>query len=389
MLGILRFVLALLVLLSHIPGLSMRLNPGVSAVILFYFISGYLMGRSYRRFQLHSAHPVRDFYLDRLLKLMPQYSVVVLLTFLLVYALGPAQHTLFLNQAVEPLRVLLNLALLPANYVFEPLSVEALLPHPIVPPAWSLASEFHFYLLLPLLLLLGRWGFALIFVGAATIQIAALFHGTGDFNSDNFGYRFIFGVLVFFLAGLAYGRCEENFYRRIVQIYMAVYLLMLLVVAPSLGLYANPRVQELLFGAVIAIPLLGAALRAKGSEAWQLRLDDLLGRLAYPVFISHFLVFFCCEKLLGLTPASDTGLYVVTSILGSLTVSVLLIQLQAQLEHYRITRRGFGSMGASASSPSSTRLRVPNFAGSRRFARVKIHSSQQELRDHTPRSAGD
>ena len=57
MLGILRFILAMLVLLSHIPGLGMPLNPGVSAVILFYFISGYLMGRSYRRFQQHSQQP--------------------------------------------------------------------------------------------------------------------------------------------------------------------------------------------------------------------------------------------------------------------------------------------------------------------------------------------
>lgn len=46
--------------------------------------------------------------------------MVVVLTFLLIYLLGPAQQTLFLNQAAEPLKVLLNLALLPANYVFEP-----------------------------------------------------------------------------------------------------------------------------------------------------------------------------------------------------------------------------------------------------------------------------
>lgn len=72
MLGIVRFVLAVLVLLSHIPGLGMPLNPGVSAVILFYFISGYLMARSYLRFQQHSAQPSRDFYMGRLLKLMPQ-----------------------------------------------------------------------------------------------------------------------------------------------------------------------------------------------------------------------------------------------------------------------------------------------------------------------------
>lgn len=355
MLGTLRFVLALLVLLSHIPGLGMPLNPGVSSVILFYFISGYLMGRSYQRFQQHSAQPVRDFYLDRLLKLMPQYSVVVVLTFLLIYWLGPAQHTLFLNQAVEPLKVLLNLALLPANYVFEPLSIDALLPHPIVPPAWSLSSEFHFYLLLPLVMMLGRWGFALVFVGAGAIQIAALFHGTGAFNSDNFGYRFIFGVLVFFLAGLAYGRRQDGFYHRIVLIYLSAYLLMLLVVAPSLGLYAKPRVQELIIGAVMAIPLLSAALNAKSLGDWQARLDDRLGRLAYPIFISHFLVFFCCEKLLGLTLQQHGGTYVLAAILGSLASSLLLVQLQAQVERYRISRRGFASMGSQAQPLASSR----------------------------------
>lgn len=354
MLGILRFSLALLVLLSHIPGLGMSLNPGVSAVILFYFISGYLMGRSYSRFQQHSPRPIRDFYVDRLLKLMPQYTVVVALTFLLLYWLGPAQHTLLLNQAVEPLKVLLNLALLPANYVFEPLSINALLPHPIVPPAWSLSSEFHFYLLLPLIILLGRRGFALIFAGAAAIQIAALFHGTGNFNSDNFGYRFIFGVLVFFLAGLAYGRRDVAFYRHIVHAYLSVYLLMLLVIAPSLELYAKPRVQELLLGAVMAIPLLSAALSARSTLGWQKRLDDLLGRLAYPIFISHFLVFFCCEKLLGLTLEQHGGIYVLSAILGSLAASMLLIHLQAQVERYRITRRGFSSMSNTGQSVSSS-----------------------------------
>lgn len=344
MLGTLRFILALLVLLSHIPGLGMPLNPGVSSVILFYFISGYLMGRSYHRFQQHSAQPIRDFYLDRLLKLMPQYCAVLLLTCLLVYLLGPAEHTLFLNQPVEPLRIALNLLLLPVNYVFEPLSIDVLLPHPIVPTAWSLSSEFHFYLLLPLILMLGRWGFVLVFAGAEVIQVAAMFHGSGVFNSDNFGYRFIFGVLVFFLAGMAYGRRQDGFYRRVVQVYLLTYLLMLLVIAPSFGLYSKPRVQELMIGAVMAIPLLSAAINVMNMSEWQASLDDKLGRLAYPIFISHFLVFFCCEKLLGLTWQSG-GKYVLATILGSLISAVLLIQLQTHVERYRISRRGFCSMG--------------------------------------------
>lgn len=344
MLGTLRFVLALLVLLSHIPGLGMPLNPGVTAVVIFYIISGYLMGRSYQRFKQFSTQPVRDFYLDRLLKLMPLYSLIVTLTFLLIYWLGPAQHTMFLNQPVDAHRVLLNLLLLPVNYVFEPLSINALMPHPIVPAAWSLSSEFHFYLLLPLILMLGRWGVLLTICLAGFIQAGALFFGSGIFNSDNFGYRFIFGVLVFFMAGLAYSKQDETFYRRIVQAYFFFYLLMLIVIAPVFSLYANPRVQELLFGAVIAIPLLSSVLNAKSTHDKFLLADDLLGKMAYPIFICHFLIFFCCEKLLGLT-WQDGGVYVLAATAGSLGMALLMVKLQAYVEGYRITRRGFASMG--------------------------------------------
>ncbi|WP_082629066.1 acyltransferase family protein [Pseudomonas sp. TTU2014-080ASC] len=346
MLGILRFILALLVLLSHIWGLGMPLNLGVSSVILFYFISGYLMGRSYGRFQQHSVRPVRDFYVDRLLKLMPQYVLIVILTAVLMRLLGPAQYALFLNQAIDPLKVVLNLALLPVNYVFDPLAIKAILPSPIVPPAWSLSTEFHFYLLLPLILLLGRVGFLLLIALAAFVQIAALFHGDGWFNSNNFGYRFIFGVLVFFLAGLAYGRREDGFYRRIVQAYFLLYLLMLLVIAPSFGLFRNPWVTELLLGAALTLPLITIALNSKPSGVRWVALDDLLGRMAYPIFISHVLVFFCCEKLLKLTPTEDGPLYVLSVIGGSLFASLLLVRLQAWVEQYRIRRRGFASMNS-------------------------------------------
>lgn len=192
--------------------------------------------------------------------------------------------------------------------------------------------------------MMGRSGFALIFAGAALIQVAALFHASGDFNSNNFGYRFIFGVQVFFLGGLAYGRRKELFYRRICHLYAAIYVTMLIAIAPSFGLYTNTHVIELLMSATLAAPLLNAALSVKNlRKRWRMA-DDLLGRLAYPIFICHFLVFFCCEKLLGLTPQQHVGVHVLTSILGSLVSAMLLIQLQAMVEHYRISGRGFASM---------------------------------------------
>ena len=80
MLGLIRFALALAVLLSHVPGFDWALNPGVVAVICFYCISGYLMRCSYQRFTRLAQTPVRDFIVDRVLKLFPQYLVVLAIT---------------------------------------------------------------------------------------------------------------------------------------------------------------------------------------------------------------------------------------------------------------------------------------------------------------------
>lgn len=347
MLGITRFVLALLVLLSHANGTGFKLNLGVIAVIIFYFTSGYLMQRSYGRFVKHSRTPIRDFYLDRLLKLFPQYGLVVLASFAAIACLGPSQHVLFMNQEPRLDKILLNLALLPANYIFAPLVIESMLPHPIIPPAWSLAAEFHFYLLLPLIFLLPRKGFLAVLVVTAGIQICALFFASGSFNSNNFGYRLIFGALIFFLFGYAYARSQEYLYKQLIRLIWAIYACLLLVIAPIFQLFGNPLVMELLLGAVLAWPLISAALNSKPQEAWLRTADSLLGRLAYPIFIGHFFSFYLCEKLLGLT-STQQGLYIPVITLFCLCIAYVLMRMQDMFETYRLQRRGFSSMANSA-----------------------------------------
>lgn len=344
MLGIVRFVLAILVLLSHASGTGFKLNLGIVAVIIFYFTSGYLMRRSYGRFVSHSKTPIRDFYLDRVLKLFPQYSLVVLASFAAIACFGPAQYVLFMNQEPALDKILLNLALLPANYVFPPFIVEGMLPHPIIPPAWSLSAEFHFYLLLPLIFLLSRRGFIALIGIVASIQIGALFFANGNFNSDNFGYRFIFGALTFFLFGYAYASREDLPFKQVTYFIWLIYTCLLLLIAPAFKLFNNPQVMELLVGAVLALPLVSAALNSKPQELWLRKFDTLLGRLAYPIFISHFLSFYLCEKLLSFT--GQQGPRILVAILVCLCISYVLMRLQDTIDSYRLRRRGFSSMAA-------------------------------------------
>lgn len=343
MLGIMRFVLAILVLLSHANGVGFKLNLGVTAVIIFYFVSGYLMQRSYVRFTKYSSTPIRDFYLDRFLKLFPQYSLVVLASFAAIAIFGPAQHVMFMNQEPTLDKILLNLALLPANYIFPPLEIESMLPHPIIPPAWSLATEFHFYLLLPLIFVLPRRFFLVVMGATAGIQICALFFADGNFNSNNFGYRFIFGALIFFLFGYTYARSQEDFYRRLTWLTLTLYTCLLLVVAPTFQLLANPLVMELLLGAVLALPLVSAALKGSSQKSWLQATDSVLGRLAYPIFIGHFFSFYLCEKLFNLTSTHQV-MYIPCATLVCLFIAYVLMRMQDLVEAYRLQRRGFSSM---------------------------------------------
>ena len=152
-----RLALALAVLFSH-AGLRIEgLNPGVSAVIGFYLISGYVMTGLVRR---HFAAPehIPAFYADRLIRILPQYLIYAGAT--LVWFHGVGAHTPFLARSPDALDLLNNLTVVPLNfYMFTGADQFTL-----IPPAWSLGAELQFYLLVPCMVLWPRVGLALVVV---------------------------------------------------------------------------------------------------------------------------------------------------------------------------------------------------------------------------------
>ena len=190
MLGTLRLILAVLVALSHANLRVAGLNPGVIAVIGFYLISGYVMAGLIRR---HYAQPqgAPAFYLDRAIRLLPQYLFYIFLT--LAWHLYSRADNYFLSRIPGPLDLLNNLLVVPLNYYMFNGSDR----YTLIPPAWSLGAEVQFYLLAPFVLL---WPKRLFVVGL----LGLVFYGAalaGLINSDWFGYRLLPGVLLFFLLG--------------------------------------------------------------------------------------------------------------------------------------------------------------------------------------------
>lgn len=349
MLGVLRLLLALLVLFSHIalvsrtPSTVFNFNVGVASVICFYFISGYLMRHSYRRFLAHSASPVRDFYKDRVLKLFPQYLCVVAFSFICIGVLGHSEYNWILNQEIGVTKVVLNLLLLPANYVFEPWVIPSMMPHPIVPPAWSLSTEFHFYMLLPLIFVLKRWQWLMLLALVLTVQLGSLFVTSSAFNANSFLYRYIYGVLTIFLFGFAYAGFHDKQDRQVVFMLWGIFLSFLLLLLPAFDLAKNTLAREVLVGACLAFPLLHVTLRLRVDSGAIRRADRYLGDLAYPVFITHFIAFYLAEKLLPVTPGLNAA-FLLTAGALCIFMSIMLSSMQRRIENYRISTRGFASL---------------------------------------------
>jgi peptidoglycan/LPS O-acetylase OafA/YrhL len=278
MLGTFRLFLALLVAASH-TGVSVAgLNPGVMAVIGFYLISGYVTAGLLAR---HYSHPsqVPSFYLDRAIRLLPQYFFYMLLT--LVWLLYSQASTPSLARQPSPVDLLNNLLIVPLNYYMFNHSDQFTL----IPPAWSLGSEVQFYLLAPLVLLWSKRLLAVGLLGLVTYGAAL----AGVINSEWFGYRLLPGVLLFFLTGaylqkLHLQQCNRALSLGFVALIIASAALALVLLQHN-GLLRQPYNLETLLGLMLGLTLL---FILGGKQ--QNRLDSLAGDLSYGVFLNHFFI---------------------------------------------------------------------------------------------------
>jgi len=136
--GFFRFFLASLVLISHMGFTVFGLNPGVTAVVVFYLLAGQVVCRLWQR-QAHLSYPqrVRWFYRDRLWRIAPMYGYVLIVGYT-AWLMGADSY--FISSTPEVSDWLNNFLVIPLNYyMFNGADTFTLLP-----PAWSLAVELQF-----------------------------------------------------------------------------------------------------------------------------------------------------------------------------------------------------------------------------------------------------
>jgi peptidoglycan/LPS O-acetylase OafA/YrhL len=284
MFGSLRFLLAYLVILSHLVGTDYVAHFGFYAVRGFFVISGLMMTAALN--EVYAFDGVR-FWTNRALRLLPPYYFVCALT-LLAIVLAPdqaARYLKFWRTAPDAGDLLINLGILPLQLSYGSFR--------FVPPYWSVAIEIDMYLLL-FLIVSRQIGWALVaLVAGLSFQLVCMFDAIGwaldYFTAPSAVLPFAVGAVLYFLkvrgrwiapplaAGCAFAVWIANM--------VAGGALL-----PASHIFGPGYLIDTICMAVVVSGLSGLSARQFGSLVE--RIDRTLGEWSYFAFLVHWLAGF-------------------------------------------------------------------------------------------------
>jgi peptidoglycan/LPS O-acetylase OafA/YrhL len=331
--GIIRLILALAVVLSHMPGSGVSFISGGLAVQSFFIVSGFYMA-----LVLNAKYADRGlFYSNRLLRLAPTYVVMTLVVGAALFAFGfsgtgadVALKAAALNPVTAAIALFENVFVLGQELLFwfsvgpdGGLVFDSSGPLPsetvtvgwqvlLVPQSWSLSMELMFYALAPFL---ARMSWKAIF-GIALASVALRFSGhLMPVDYLLWAGRFFPTALFLFLMGMLAHRALPLASRapRWVGVMFAIAIGTMLVFLPKAGLVDELYRWTAYLSLTVAIPFIFHAFKNVGWDRW-------IGELSYPLYLCHLFV-------LALVVAVTGKESVLIGVTASLGVAVLLVVL--------------------------------------------------------------
>jgi peptidoglycan/LPS O-acetylase OafA/YrhL len=195
----LRFVLATLVLMFHLPQLCKNqglpyfndlpiFNRGIEAVYMFFVLSGFLIIRLIYQEKVKGKFSIKKFYMRRVLRIFPLYYLIVIFGFLFYQVILPLLAIPFENNYNVVEGLLLCIFFLPNVFgkLYEPGGILEIL--------WSIGIEEQFYLLIAPLMFFIKPKRILLVLAIVLVLYFSIFHANGfEFlKKFQFVYFFVF-----------------------------------------------------------------------------------------------------------------------------------------------------------------------------------------------------
>ncbi|WP_394521706.1 hypothetical protein C1N60_09005 [Pantoea sp. SGAir0184] len=322
--GAYRLFLAVLVLLSHAGITFFGINQGISAVVSFFMISGFamtaLVKKSYSDIGL-----LGGFYVDRILRLFPQFLFYLTTSLVFILLLRPASP--FLTD-LSGLKIILNYLMIPLDFYM--LGLENGM---IMPQGWSLGLELTFYLALPLILIYKKEKIAFYF-SMLVFFLAYL----GAIDTNAFAYRLLPGTLfIFLMGGFIYSRNECREKEMLFIGYAFAFALLVLYIYFQPG--DKTINKSVLAGAVFGAPVVWFTSKIKKSS-----IDSFMGNISYGVYLNHFLLLFIAGKLGLDTQSPVVAMMIIFTSIALAIPSYLFIEKPVMDLRHRIRANNKPSM---------------------------------------------
>ncbi len=317
--GILRFILAITVVIEHSsPIFGLSFMGGQIAVQAFFIISGFYMTLILREKYIGVNNSYRLFITNRLLRLYPVYWVLLMLVtaksiVVALYSQGNSLGSFNVYRAyfdqmswesltflittnvfifMQDLVLFLGLNTINGQLFFttnykltNPLLFEFL----FIPQAWSIGIELTFYLLAPLLVRNKLKIIVLMILISLLIRLVLISYGL---NEDPWSYRFFPTELLFFLLGslsyFIYVKISINEIKPVYSTFIWISLVGLSFFYEFIPFSQKSILYLIVF--FISIPFVFQL-----SKKW--KLDAYIGELSYPIYISHLFMLSCMEIL--------------------------------------------------------------------------------------------
>lgn len=349
--GIIRFSLALIVLMAH-AGFGLRTIGALAAVQAFFILSGMYMAAVYTSKYSLVSKSAQDFYLNRVLRLYPTYFILTILTAAYFVATGGgedvAQYRLFdlFEKSGTVTRTELAMLWFSVITLFGQDFLSVYEPYHFMLPvrqSWSIATELLFYASVPLLFRHTTLKWCLVgFTVLMGVKLALLkgydWRASYFLPVGNFGY-FLLGYGAYLIS--AHPRVEAFKAQCCVILKQGVLILMLMMLA-FFGEASFERSGLLHHFALIMFFTAGCVLLfERGGVS---RLDLFLGNLAYGIYLNHFLLIVILGQMIG-TSISNTG-FVICLVAASFCTAFLMEKLiQEPIDRWRRARTCLARQG--------------------------------------------